>query len=70
MEDMEKFKEEVSKLNRLVIEGEQGLSCWWSFLDERMTNLFEMYYGVDPNLINMSELRRRTVASKRKKYRG
>ncbi|MCD6436373.1 MAG: hypothetical protein J7L15_08335 [Clostridiales bacterium] len=57
MKDMEEFKEEVKKLNQLVISDEQGMMCWWGFLDERMTNLFKMYYGVEPDLMKARQLR-------------
>jgi hypothetical protein len=51
MKDMEKFKEEVRKLQSLVNADEQGIGMWWGFLDERMQNLFEMYYGFKPSAI-------------------
>lgn len=51
MKDMEKFKEEVAKLFSLVNEDEQGVGMWWGFLDERMQNIFEMYYGFKPSAI-------------------
>jgi len=63
---MEAFQKEVRKLNQLVNENEQGMSTWWGILDERMSNLFEMYYGVDTELLNMSELRKQTEAKRTK----
>jgi len=51
MKDIEKFKEEVRKLNKLLDEDEQGIISWWGMLDERMKNLFEMYYGYKPSAI-------------------
>ena len=51
MKDMKKFKEEVKKLQQLVNEDEQGVGMWWAFLDERMQNLFKMYYGFKPSAI-------------------
>lgn len=53
---MEKFKKEVAKLQQLVNEDEQGISMWWGILDERMENLFEMYYGFKPSAIKPIEV--------------
>ena len=51
MKDMKKLKEEVKKLNQLLEEDEQGIGMWWAFLDERINNICEMYYGYKPSSI-------------------
>lgn len=50
--DMENFKKEVEKLNQLVQEDEQGMGTWWMMLDERIQNIFKMYYGFKPSALN------------------
>lgn len=51
MENIEQFKEEVEKLNKLLNADEQGLGTWWNMLDNRVKSLFKMYYGYEPSAI-------------------
>ena len=46
--DIEKFKEEVKKLNNLLEDEQTGLSTWWIFLNKNMEEITKMYYGEVP----------------------